>query len=64
MGGGEERERGQCRGLIVVRVCKPVFRNLPHSYTLPGGGVWCGKGVEYLTSPGWGGGGGGGGGDG
>ena len=22
-------------GLIVVRVCEPVFQNLPHSYTQP-----------------------------
>ena len=22
-------------GVIVVRVCEPVFRNLPHSYTWP-----------------------------
>ena len=41
-GGGGGRERGLGRrgcggylGVIVVRVCEPVFQNLPHSYTWP-----------------------------
>ena len=32
MGGGGEWGN---MGVIVVRVCEPVFRNLPHSYTWP-----------------------------
>ena len=30
-GGGE----GAVTGVIVVRVCEPVFQNLPYSYTWP-----------------------------
>ena len=26
---------GEVTGVIVVRVCEPVFKNLPHSYTCP-----------------------------
>ena len=39
-GGGGGREEGSWvvggnLGVIVVRVCEPVFQNLPHSYTWP-----------------------------
>ena len=27
--------RGDNLGVILVRVCEPVFQNLPHSYTWP-----------------------------
>ena len=33
-GGGRAGEGGRNYGLIVVRVCDPVFRSLPHSYTM------------------------------
>ena len=33
-GGGRRGERSNL-GVIVVRVCEPVFQNLPHSYTWP-----------------------------
>ena len=34
-GGGEGRGGGGNLGVILVRVCEPVFQNLPHSYTWP-----------------------------
>ena len=30
-----EGRGGDNLGVIVVRVCEPVFQNLPHSYTWP-----------------------------
>ena len=32
---GKAHTRGHNLGVIVVRVCEPVFQNLPHSYTWP-----------------------------
>ena len=32
---GRGGEGGENLGIIVVRVCEPVFRNLPHLYTRP-----------------------------
>ena len=34
-GGGGGVKGGGNLGVILVRVCEPVFRNLPHSYTWP-----------------------------
>ena len=37
-GGGGARGGGGAgvvTGIILVRVCEPIFRNLPHSYTWP-----------------------------
>ena len=34
-GGGGGGGGGADRGIIVVQVFEPVFRNLPHSYTWP-----------------------------
>ena len=34
-GGGGGGEGGGNLGVILVRVCEPVFQKLPHSYTWP-----------------------------
>ena len=34
-GGGGGEGGGGNLGVILVRVCEPVFQNLPHSYTWP-----------------------------